>query len=304
MNERRRLSGQQKVSGVTWRRTLAVGCQILAAGQRTRRRHRPSPASGPGRFGPNERTPPTRSVKGWLLLTAVALLSGCAAFNKPPLPQFTTGEAPPPAPDPWSASLGQVDLVYCRLTKTSAAENEAAWRVVETFQARGAQVALGWSELPAAQQPILEQWRRQEISAEQLLQELGAPRGEDWLRRALRPDLLQVALGAPRQLLYKLRTGEALDAAELALLPRDYRPRPDAFETFANRIVSFPRLRRYAPTDLYRAHLAAEQIMAENIVTFRRANPNARLLVFLPNDPLIDPREVAALWLRKVPCAR
>jgi glycosyltransferase involved in cell wall biosynthesis len=34
--ERPRLAGKQKVSGVTWRRTFAIGCRILAAGWRAR----------------------------------------------------------------------------------------------------------------------------------------------------------------------------------------------------------------------------------------------------------------------------
>lgn len=37
-SERPRLAGQQKVSGVTWRRTFVIGCRILAAGFRTRLR--------------------------------------------------------------------------------------------------------------------------------------------------------------------------------------------------------------------------------------------------------------------------
>ena len=36
--ERRRIAGEQKVSGVTWRRTFAIGCGISAAGYRTRLR--------------------------------------------------------------------------------------------------------------------------------------------------------------------------------------------------------------------------------------------------------------------------
>jgi glycosyltransferase involved in cell wall biosynthesis len=36
--ERPRLAGKQKVSGVTWRRTFAIGCRILAAGWRARAR--------------------------------------------------------------------------------------------------------------------------------------------------------------------------------------------------------------------------------------------------------------------------
>lgn len=35
-HERKRIAGEQKVSGVTWRRTFAIGCRILAAGWRTR----------------------------------------------------------------------------------------------------------------------------------------------------------------------------------------------------------------------------------------------------------------------------
>ena len=46
VTERRRIAGRQKVSGVSWRRTFAIGCQIVAAGYRTWRessdRRRPS----------------------------------------------------------------------------------------------------------------------------------------------------------------------------------------------------------------------------------------------------------------------
>lgn len=38
VTERRRIAGEQKVSGVTWRRTLTIGCKIVAAGYRTWRR--------------------------------------------------------------------------------------------------------------------------------------------------------------------------------------------------------------------------------------------------------------------------
>jgi hypothetical protein len=37
-SERPRIAGKQKVSGVTWRRTFAIGCRILAAGWRARLR--------------------------------------------------------------------------------------------------------------------------------------------------------------------------------------------------------------------------------------------------------------------------
>jgi hypothetical protein len=46
-NERPRLAGTQKVSGVTWRRTFAIGCRILAAGWRARLRFRRTPGVEP-----------------------------------------------------------------------------------------------------------------------------------------------------------------------------------------------------------------------------------------------------------------
>ena len=142
------------------------------------------------------------------------------------------------------------------------------------MQSSGARVALGWTELSAAQQPLLDQWQRQEISSQQLLDQLGAPERGEWLRPALRPDLLQVALGAPRELLGKIRAGDALTDEERALLPKDYRSRPDAFDNFVDRVSTSARLRRYNVTHLYRAHLAAEQMIAENIVRFMHENPN------------------------------
>ena len=43
VGERRRIGGQQKVSGVTWQRTFSIGCQIVAAGYRTWQIFQPAP---------------------------------------------------------------------------------------------------------------------------------------------------------------------------------------------------------------------------------------------------------------------
>lgn len=240
-------------------------------------------------------------MKWWLLLAA-ALTSGCGSLGKPPLPKFATGEAPrlpSPADETWATTVRRADVIYFGLTKRSAAESEPAWRVVNTLQRSGARVALGWTELPATQQPLLDQWQRQEISAQQLVDQLGAPQRSDWMRRALRPDLVQVALGSPGQLLSKIRAGVALTEEERALLPTDYKPRPDAFDNFADRVSTSPRLRRYNLTRLYHAHLVAEQMIAENIVRFMHDNPTVKLLVFLPDDVMINPREVADFTAQK-----
>ena len=89
-------------------------------------------------------------------------------------------------------------MIYFGLTKRTAAESEPAWRLVEALQRNGARVALGWTELSPAQQPILDQWQREEISPQQLFDQLGVPDRGDRLHHALRPDFVQVALGSPR----------------------------------------------------------------------------------------------------------
>ena len=100
-------------------------------------------------------------MKRWLLLAA-ALMSGCETPNKPPLPKFALGAAPPKATEDekWTATVNRADVIYFGLTKRSAAESEPAWRLVEALQRNGARVALGWTELSATQQPILDQWQR------------------------------------------------------------------------------------------------------------------------------------------------
>ena len=45
VTERHRMGGVQKVSGVTWRRTLSIGCSIVAAGYRTWQFCRPVPVA-------------------------------------------------------------------------------------------------------------------------------------------------------------------------------------------------------------------------------------------------------------------
>ncbi len=233
-------------------------------------------------------------MKWWLLLAA-ALTSGCGTLGKPPLPKFAVGQAPPPVQteDAAAAKLRQADVIYFGLTDRSAANSRPARLIVESLQRSGQQVALGWTELSATEQPLLDRWQANEISAQDLLDQLGAPERGEWLRRALRPDLLQIALGAPRALLQKIRAGEAPSALEQALLPQGFQPRPEAFDNFVDRASSSPRLRRYDLPLLYRAHLAAEQMIAENIVRFRHDHPSAKLLVFLPDDAMINPREVA-----------
>ncbi|MGI8889473.1 MAG: ChaN family lipoprotein [Chthoniobacterales bacterium] len=237
----------------------------------------------------------------WWWLLAALVLSGCGSLRQPPLHKFAADEAPSSRPsggiDP--ASEQRADVIYLGLTNKTVPQTHPAWRLIATLQQGGARVALGWTDLPATEQTLLDQWQRQELSAQQLIDQLGAPERGEWMRRALRPELLQLALGSPRELLSKVRSGADLTTAERAQLPRGYRPRPEALDTFTDRVSTSPRLRRYNLEQLYRTHLLAEQMIAEHIVQFMMDHPGVKLLVFLPDDAMINAREIAEYVAQK-----
>jgi Haem-binding uptake, Tiki superfamily, ChaN len=199
-------------------------------------------------------------LKQWLLLAA-ALMSGCETPNKSPLPKFALGAAPPKATEDekWTATVYRADVIYFGLTKRSAAKSDLTWQLVEALQRNGARVALGWTELSVAQQPILDQWQRAEISSQQLLDQLGPLARGDRFSHALRPHLVQVALGSPRELVRKIGAGIPLTEEEGASLPKFYRSGPDAFDDFADHVSTSASLRRYNVNHLYHAYLAANR---------------------------------------------
>ena len=79
--ERRRIAGAQKVSGVSWRRTLSIGCKIVAAGYRTRRISSTRAGGAPAGFRASQQQPAARSVK-WRRLLLVALSERLRDFRQ------------------------------------------------------------------------------------------------------------------------------------------------------------------------------------------------------------------------------
>ena len=238
-----------------------------------------------------------------LLLLALGLTSGCGSFRAPPLPEASSATPPLPAPeaeDSWAVRVRAADAIYFSLTKSAATSEQPIWQVIQLLQASGEGVALGWAEIPAPAQALLEQWQRGEAPATESLSRLLRPGRAALLRQTARPDLPPVALGCAHEVLAKIRDGAPLTAEEEAELPRDFRVAPEALENFADRVAASSRLRRYNLRRLFRAHLVAEQTIAENIVRYQRAHPAGKLLVLLPNDVLIEPREIAAFAAQKL----
>lgn len=238
----------------------------------------------------------------WLLLLAVGLTTGCGV-RQPPLPQAaaTGANAGATLDQALAVKLRAVDAVYFCLTKSSAADDAPAWQIAAAMTQDGTRLALGWATVPAEQQALFDQWQAQKISSTKILEELVRPETDSFLRHGLRPEFLQVALGASRSLLAKIRNGESLSVTEEAQLPQGFQAPPESLESFVERASSSPRLRRYNLRRLYRMHLVAEQTIAQSIVNFHNTNASTKLLIFLPNDLLIDPHEVAAFVAQKMP---
>ncbi len=237
----------------------------------------------------------TRSVKWWLLLAA-ALTSGCGTPGKPPLPKFAVGEAPRRRP------------------KTKSLDRDSSSRGRDLFwpneKIRGGERAgLARRRGVATQRRARRAWldrtfRRR--SNRCLTNGSGRkfPRNNCSTSSARR----NAATGCAQRCVpiscksRSVRRGSfcAKSAPAKRSPTRNARscrritdPRPDAFDNFVDRVSTSARLRRYNVTHLYRAHLAAEQMIAENIVRFMHDNPTVKLLVFLPDDAMINPREVA-----------
>lgn len=240
-------------------------------------------------------------MKRWLLLAA-ALTSGCANPRAPSLPKFATGAGPPSvaAKAPQLEKLHEANVIYLEFAERVAPADRSTCQIVEALREDGEALALGWTQIEAAEQPILERWHGREISTPQLLDQLGAALNQESLRCCLQLDLPQVALGGSPQLLRQLGAGRRLTAEERVLLPRGFRTPPEAIDDFADRASRSRRWRHDDFGRLYRAHLVAEQLIADQIVHYLRTNPKTRLLVLLPNDLMVDPREVARYAAQKM----
>lgn len=242
--------------------------------------------------------------RSWSLVLAAALTSGCGSFHAPPLPQAAANAPAPAAPstdEAWATRLRAADVVYLSLTRNGLGAEQPLWQIIQVLQSHSQSVTLGWAELPATQQADLERWQREQAPESDALAQLLRPEHAALLRQTLRPDLAQAALGSSRELLAKISDGASLTTEEEANLPRGFFPSSDAFADFVDRVTTSSRLRRYNVRRLFRAHLVAEQTVAENIARWCRGHPDSKLLVLLPNDALINPREIAAFATQKMP---
>ena len=321
--ERARIAGVQKVSGVSWRRTFAIGCRIVAAGWRTQKRFAhpedenlpecspdlvPAHARGYMMVMKLPQSFSSGAKRLACVVGAVVLLNACA--GKPPLPKYASVEeaARGSSTENFAALVPDADVVYFPVESAShGGRSDPAARLLEALRQTNAPLAIAWDLVSVSQQPILDELqaaqgsRREELIAQLDLEGTGRAREfcRSLLRAPERASLRHVALGAAPATLAKMRAGGSLEGDEQAQLPRGFRTPPNDYEAFTERLASI----RSATGDvsaLYRAHLFAEQYAADKIAQHFASNAGGKLLVFLRQSDLEPGRGVPFFVAQRV----
>jgi hypothetical protein len=210
-----------------------------------------------------------------LVLGASLLLSGCGLFaGKPSLPKEAGSETPIGTTDKWTLAVQRADIIYFPVEAIDTASiGQALTKIVQALQDGGTQFSIAWQGIehdktnPAA--PSDPRW-------------IYSGRLRDRCRTVMREtiDARHLFVGLPVAIREKLQRGSLLDDNEKGSLPRGYSAPANGLEDFAEQLATVRGLQEREIQDLYRAHLAAEQFAAEQIVIHLRGHEGEKLLVF------------------------
>jgi hypothetical protein len=176
-----------------------------------------------------------------LPVLAAFLVTSCGIFlGKPALPRNPVGTSSDSSQNQFTAAKARADVVYLQDDRQVANSGQnTALKILDALQGHDARMAIGWASVDLTQQPVLNQWQEQKISAEELLARLPsaevaqmASAGTDLVRQMLRPDIAQLALGCPRDLFTKVRLGEKFSDEERPMIPSGFTAPPNDFERF------------------------------------------------------------------------
>jgi hypothetical protein len=210
-----------------------------------------------------------------LLLAACLFLSGCGLFaGRPSLPKQAATESPIANPDKWTIAVQRADIIYFPVEAIGTESiDQALAKIVEALQNGGTQFSIVWQGIEHdksnPENPSDPRWTY-------------SGRLRDHCRTLMRQTIAarHLFVGLPVVIREKLQRGSGLDANEKRLLPRGYRMPANGLEDFAEQLATVRGLQEREIENLYRAHLAAEQFAAEEIVSYVREHEGEKLLVF------------------------
>ncbi len=237
-------------------------------------------------------------LSAFLLCFALLFLAGCGFLSRQPaLPRHAAIDSATDsdADEKFAVLVENADIIYfpSELVEPPAA-SEPSWRLVEALQRNGGHFILGWDLIGGEEQPLLDQWTKQEAAAEPPITRLhlhAAAREIEtarvFLREANRHGAHFLALHSPP------------DLAKDEVWP-GFDPPPGDFEAFVRR---FPATLGTSETTLrleYEAALRAEKFAAERVARYFRENRGEKLLVFLHRRQLGNSRGVPFFVAQKI----
>jgi hypothetical protein len=210
-----------------------------------------------------------------LLLTVAFLMCGCGLFStKPSLPKQAGTESSIDNADKWTLAVQRADIIYFPVEAIGAESDEQpSVKIVRALQNGGTRFSIAWQGIEHSKSDP-------DIPSEPRWTYTGQLR--DRCRNVLRQtiDARHLFVGLPAAIRAKLQRGSILDENEKGLMPRGYRTPANGLEDFAEQLATVRGLQEREIENLYRAHVAAEQFAAEQIVTYLREHEGEKLLVF------------------------
>jgi aminopeptidase N len=184
-------------------------------------------------------------------------------------------------------SIKSADVIYVGEVHDHQQDHAYELRLIEGGPAQHLQVAVGWEMFHRINQPLLDQFDRQRISLNQLLDQTGfkkswgvySPVYAKILAATVRKGIPNVGLNATDTLVHHVAMGQALSQTEARAIPTGYRVSSGAFQNFVNLLGNHPGM---AKADLHRyfdAQNIWDQTMADSIIEFHRQNPGTKLIV-------------------------
>jgi uncharacterized iron-regulated protein len=212
---------------------------------------------------------------------------------------------PPVSEEKFTALVQSAEIIYFPSELVGhPGRTESAWKLVEALNRDGVPFAIGWDALGGAEQPLLDQWTKEQIPAGDIISRLHlhGTAGENevcrsFLREVTKPGVHVLALRCPND------PGEATSESALSTrekIPREFEPPPGGFERFKER---FPSPRGTTEAKLraaYDAAWRADECAAARIAEYFRENHNKKILAFVHRAQLGSNHGVPYLVARKI----
>jgi hypothetical protein len=213
--------------------------------------------------------------------------------RQPPLPRRAAIESTPiPAGDEkLTALIQKADIIYFSSESLGpSGGSEGAWKLIEVLKRDGGRFAIGWDAINGEDQPLLDQWVKEGISADAVVARLhleGATVESEVARRFFREANRYAAqiLALRYSPETRATTSESGSLVSQEIFP-GFEPPPGDFEGFKQRLPSSTGTSEAKLRVLYDAALLREQFAAARIARYFRENRGEKILAFVPEAQL------------------